>query len=418
MFPAHPDSFNKRQNNRRRRAPIQTDPPFRPGTGHDKPGQSWGGPNAPWFRQGGPGKSGWYRDNRGRRGGISQNDFRRRYGKMDGSRYSGGGLKPHNRSHGRFFPGYGRRRTNVGGFRRPGSRGNYGAGNRNLGRYGGGRRDMDPIPRRPVAGGGGMGGMGGAPNPVAGGGQPGFDWRRWGAGRGGYQDHRFKKKFDAHEKKYGRGSWDNWKSDPSKSKYWKGQPNWITNSIAWGEGTEAPTWQDMGYKDQESFDKRWKLGKDGRSLHGHGPQWGQELLDVGYGTWWRGRGGTEAPPITAPGAPPITSPGMPAGGSGRPPRPPRVPRRSPRRRSRVPYNRRGYGRRFDRFRRGLGGRRPAPVRGGRGRPQPGGGRGRPMGFVNPYAIARRRGYKGSYADWMQTEDGRRYKEMTERGIMF
>ena len=124
--------------------------------------------------------------------------------------------------------------------------------------------------------------------PVAGGGQPGFDWRRWGAGRGGYQDHAFKKKFDAHEAKYGRGSWDLWKSDPSKSKYWKGQPNWITNSIAWGEGTAAPTWQDMGYKDKASFDKRWKLGKGGRSLVAANDM-APQLLDVGYGTWWRGR---------------------------------------------------------------------------------------------------------------------------------
>ena len=124
--------------------------------------------------------------------------------------------------------------------------------------------------------------------PVAGGGQPGFDWRRWGAGRGGYQDIAFKKKFDAHEAKYGRGSWDRWKSDPSKSKYWKGMPSWITNSIAWGEGTAAPTWQDMGYKDKASFDKRWKLGKDGRSLV-HANDMARPFLDVGYGTWWRGR---------------------------------------------------------------------------------------------------------------------------------
>ena len=54
MFPVHPDWY-KQQQERRRRAPIQTDPPFRrgpvgAGTGHDQPGQSWGGPNAPWFR--------------------------------------------------------------------------------------------------------------------------------------------------------------------------------------------------------------------------------------------------------------------------------------------------------------------------------------------------------------------------------
>ena len=172
---------------------------------------------------------------------------------------------------------------------------------------GGGGGDMPGFP-------GGGGGWGGNPNPppavpgnnpvipgpnpgvlpppitgpVAGGGQPGFDWRRRGAGRGGYQDIAFKKKFDAHEAKYGRGSWDRWKSDPSKSKYWKGMPSWITNSIAWGEGTAAPTWQDMGYKDKASFDKRWKLGKDGRSLV-HANDMARPFLDVGYGTWWRGR---------------------------------------------------------------------------------------------------------------------------------
>ncbi len=391
MFPVHPDWFKKRQNKRRRRPPTQTDPP-------------------PYGRRGG---------GRGRVGtGLAGGRRRPSAG--------GFGPGPYAPGRNRNWNDYWNRRRRVGGFRRPGGRGNYGAGNRNLGRYGGGRRDMDPIPRRPVAGGGGMGGMGGAPRPpVAGGGQPGFDWRRWGAGRGGYTDHAFKKKFDAHEKKYGRGSWDRWKSDPSKGKYWKGMPSWMTNSIAWGEGTAAPTWQDMGYKDEDTFNKTWKMGRDGRSLVRAN---NQQILDAGYGTWWRGRadGGAPKPPL--PGTAPHM-PGQPTAPPSRPPRRPQpwgaqntgVPRRSPRRRSRVPYNQRGYGRRFDRFRRGLGRRRPTPPRrlgGGRGGPRPGGGRGRMSGFAHPYGIARRMGYKGTLAEWMQTEDGQKYQRNIDRGIMY
>ena len=71
----------------------------------------------------------------------------------------------------------------------------------------------------------------------------------------------------------------------------------------------------------------------------------------------------------------------------------------------------GYGRRFDRFKRGLGRKRPTFGGGSRG----GGG---VRGFVNPYGLARRRGYKGSYADWMQTEDGQKYKRNIEAGYKY
>ena len=89
----------------------------------------------------------------------------------------------------------------------------------------------------------------------------------------------------------------------------------------------------------------------------------------------------------------------------------------PRRRSQSPYMQRGYGRRFDRFRRGLGRRRPAPIGGYRGR-SGSRGRGGMSGFVDPYGLARMRGYRGSRADWLQTEAGQKYQRNIDRGVMY
>lgn len=122
-------------------------------------------------------------------------------------------------------------------------------------------------------------------------------------------------------------------------------------------------------------------------------------------------------PLARPSRPKPKGP-QPWGAQNTPAPRPEVPRRSPRRRSRVPYNRRGYGRRFDRFRRGLGRRRPAPIGGDRGRPRPGRGGGRVMGFAHPYVIARKSGYGGSLADWMQTEDGQKYQRNIDAGWIY
>lgn len=332
--------------NRRRRAPIQTDPPFRGGTGHDQPGQSWGGPNAPWFRN----------PNTGR------------------GRYSGGGRRPRPRppwSGPRRRPQRRRRPPIGGGWNRP--RPPYGGGGGSG--FPGGGGGMPGFP----GGGGGSGGNPNPPpavpgpnpgvlppaitNPVAGGGQPGFDWRRWGAGHGGMTLPGHREKVAAHEKKFGRGSYDLWQKDPSKGKYWKGRPSWMTNSIQWGEGTAAPTWQDMGYKDQATFDNKWKIGKDGRSLVFASDRTPQ-ILDVGYGTWWRGRGGSGVPsgpstPITTPTPRPTPRPNPPT----RKPR--RVSGRINPRNRRVPNPRRSRrkaaGRRFGRME--TGGYRKPTLRG-------------------------------------------------------
>ena len=140
-----------------------------------------------------------------------------------------------------------------------------------------------------------------------------------------------------------------------------------------------------------------------------------------WGDRGRGQAGGGAP------RPPVAEhwpmPGQPPERPSRPKRPqpertqntpaprPQMPRRSPRGRSRSPYMRRGYGRRFDRFRRGLGRRRPAPIGGSRGR-------GGMSGWADPYGVARMQGYKGSRADWLQTEAGQKYQRNIDRGVMY
>ena len=172
---------------------------------------------------------------------------------------------------------------------------------------------------------GGKGDITVLPPPKGGGdGKSGFDWRKWGVASLGYADHKAHKEFAEHEKKYGRGSWDIWKTDPGKKSFWVGRDKnkyvfddpgmsgtpWYGgwHDIRWGEGTRAPTLDDLGYKDtwtnNPNAHARFKIGdkKAGweirlKDKHGNfrtNPD-GSEMwipadsgLSDGWGVWWRG----------------------------------------------------------------------------------------------------------------------------------
>jgi len=179
-------------------------------------------------------------------------------------------------------------------------------------------------------------------------------------------------------------------------------------------------------------DFRRRYGKVDGSRPGRGGRWWFRQGMPGTSGWWRSQRGGPYQTGNKGGGPnrgqygTRNNPGMPGanvdgsrpglGGFGRPFRG-RLNvggSRSRQQGRKTPYMQRGYGRRFDRFRKGLGSKRPAPIGGSRGGGSSRGGGGF-RGFVNPYTLARRRGYKGSYGDWMQTEDGQKYKRNIEAG---
>lgn len=65
-----------------------------------------------------------------------------------------------------------------------------------------------------------------------------------------------------------------------------------------------------------------------------------------------------------------------------------------------------------------GGSRDPNIQSNAGSTQSRGGGGRPMGFADPYGMARMQGYQGSREEWLQTEAGKRYQEMADRGVMW
>lgn len=178
--------------------------------------------------------------------------------------------------------------------------------------FGGSRERAKPQDVLPPPGGGG------------GDGKSGFDWRKWGVASLGYSDHKAHKEFAEHEKKHGRGSWDIWKTDPGKKSFWVGRDQnkyvfedpgmsgtpWLGgwHNIHWGEGTRAPTLDDLGYKDtwtnNPNAHARFKIGdkKAGWELRlkdkhgnfrtnpdGSGVWIPADMgLSDGWGVWWRG----------------------------------------------------------------------------------------------------------------------------------
>ena len=78
----------------------------------------------------------------------------------------------------------------------------------------------------------------------------------------------------------------------------------------------------------------------------------------------------------------------------------------------MPGKRWGGRRTSNPYRRPTGGsRRPT------NRPRPS-SRGQVSGFVDPYAMARRRGYQGSKEEWLGTQAGERYQRQRDAGVMW
>lgn len=124
------------------------------------------------------------------------------------------------------------------------------------------------------------------PGGGGGGGNNAFNWKDWGIGSLGMMGPNFDyKKFEEQRKRGEHGKFDWWKEDPGAQNWTDktfgkhDEGGWLFDNIRWAEGTERPTFEQMGYTGDPDA---WIIRDNSMRLKG----------SIGWsdlpGMWWRG----------------------------------------------------------------------------------------------------------------------------------